>query len=154
MIVIEAHLQPGHFFRVSLLRHIQRTSFYFYALTAAGLSALAYTMTVSYLVLLVAWIPFVIYLVLGLVNAIVGSRRADQPYFLPTRYEFGDHALKLRTIQGASEVAWDDFREWRKVVGCYVLYLNAGAVIAIPLEDVTKGRESAIEGFLKQKIPV
>ncbi len=154
MIVIQAHLQPFHFFRISLLRHIQRSSFYFYAITAGALSALAYTMTVSPLVLFVAWVPFATYLILGFINAYVGSRRKDEPYFLPTRYEFGEHALKLRTSQGASEVAWSDFREWRKVVGCYLFYLQSGSVIAIPLEDVTKGREPAVEDFLKQKIPV
>lgn len=154
MIVVEARLQPAQFFQLSLLRHFQRPSFYFYALTAAGLTALTYTMHLSLLLLLVGWVPFGLYMLLGLANAYAGSRNPAQPYFLATRYEFADDALKVSTSQGSSRISWDRFKEWRKVVGCYVLVLQSGPIMAIPLVDVPKGREPAIEDFLKQKIPL
>jgi hypothetical protein len=154
MIVVEARLRPAQFFQLSLLRHFQRPSFYFYSITAAALTALSYTTPISLLILLVAWVPFITYMLLGLVNAYAGSRNPEQPYFLATRYEFASDALKLTTSQGSSKISWNQFKEWRKVVGCYVLVLQSGAIMAIPLSDVPRGREPAIEDFLKQKIPL
>lgn len=154
MIVVEARLRPAQFFQLSLLRHFQRPSFYFYSITAALLTALSYTMNLNMLVLMVAWVPFGIYMLLGLANAYAGTRNPNQPYFLATRYEFADDALKVSTAQGSSRLSWDSFKEWRKVVGCYVLVLDSGPIMAIPLADVSKGREPAIEDFLKKKIPL
>ncbi|NNJ09884.1 YcxB family protein [Chloroflexales bacterium ZM16-3] len=154
MIVVEARLQPPQFFQLSLLRHFQRPSFYFYAVTAAALTALTYTMNIDIMLLVVGWVPFGIYMILGLANAFAGSRNPEQPYFLQTRYEFGDEELRMSTSRGASTLIWSRFKEWRKVVGCYVLVLDSGPIMAIPVADVPKGRQSALEDFLKKKIPL
>jgi hypothetical protein len=150
--VIEAQLTRELFFRLSLLRHIQRPMFYFGALTAALLTALVYLGFTSGLVLLVAWMPFGMYVLFGLINAWMGSGGTDRPYLLKTRYEFSTEGLKMRTKLGESTLSWDRFSEWSKVVGCFVLTMQEGAIIAIPERDLSRAQSDSLTQMLNRHI--
>ncbi|NJN14842.1 MAG: YcxB family protein [Oscillochloris sp.] len=150
--VVEARLSPTQFRRIALLRHFQRPGFYFYSLTAAALTAGVLALGMRPIFLAVGWIPFVIYMVLGFINAIVGSRGDNRPYLLQTRYEFNARGVKMSTSQGSSELDWDAFLRWRKVINCYVLELKSGLVIAFPNDGLSPQRIQSLDDLFSREI--
>jgi hypothetical protein len=150
--VIEAKLTRELFFRLSLLRHFQRPMFYFGALTAALLTSLVYLGYTGGLVLLVAWIPFGMYVLFGLINAWMGSGGNDRPYLLKTRYEFSGDGLTIRNKLGESTLSWERFSAWSKVVGCFVLTVQEGAIIAIPEHDLSRAQIDSLTQLLNRHI--
>ncbi len=149
--IIETKLAKDQFFRLAVLRHFQRPTFYMYAFAAAALMAFAYVNGPLYL-MLVGMVPFLLYIAMGVFSAWRDSRDTNQPYFLATRYEFGDRGVLIKTLQGQSELGWDQFEGWKMMVEIYVLFLSGGAIIAIPKSAVPKHQVEAFEGLLNRKI--
>ena len=149
--VIETNLSRELFIRLSILRHIQRKSFYFYAILCAVLTAYALVQG-PYILLLAAWIPFGLYLILGLVEAIRGSADKSQPYFLPTHYEFTKDGVSISTSQGSSQLEWGHFAGWKFMARCYVLILAAGPILAIPRAAVPLTQIARFETMLRDHI--
>lgn len=148
---VETTLSKEQFIRLAIWRHIQRRNFYFYAFTCAAVSAYALTRGV-YILLPVVWIPFILYLALGIIGAFRDSADKNQPYFLPTQYEFTDQGVSVSTKQGRSELAWDKFTGWKKIAQCYILILTAGPILAIPESAVPTTQVVKLESLLRNHI--
>lgn len=149
--VIESQLSRDQFIRLFLLRHFQRMSFYFYALTSGALTAYA-LMGGPFVLIFVGWVPLGLYIMAGLISAFMGSWGQDRPYLLRTRYEFGEEGVKLQSAAGNSALQWQHIAGWRVMVGCYVLELTGGAILAIPQKAVPPHRMSDFEALLRRHV--
>ncbi len=148
---IEATLTKDLFFRLSLLRHFQRIHFYFWAITAAGLTAFAFVQG-PLILLLVAWTPFVLYVLLGVITAMRNSNNEEHPIFLTTKYEFSKKGVFMSSTQGQSQLNWDQFASWKTIADCFVLVLTSGAIMAIPRNDVPGMQQVKLEELLNKHI--
>ncbi|MCG8348578.1 MAG: YcxB family protein, partial [Chloroflexales bacterium] len=137
--------------RLSILRHFQRTMFYIYAILCAGLTAYS-LFTNNRLLLLVAWIPFLIYIVAGILGAVQGSWVKDSPVFLRTRYEFTPQGIAISTTQGHSQLEWAHVNEVQKMLNCYVLVLANASILAIPESAVPPHQKDLFEQLLRDHI--
>lgn len=151
MITFEASLSRQQFIRLAVLRHFQRLNFYLYASLCAMLSAYA-LLQGAYLVLLAAWVPFLCYIGFGVFGAWRASTARHAPIFLRTRYVFGPQGVELSTRQGRSQLGWEQFAGWRQLIGCYVLMLKGGSILAIPQDAVPKRQVAAFEQLLSEQI--
>jgi hypothetical protein len=151
--VIETTLTRDQFIRLSILRHFQRPTFYFNALTGAAIMAFALFGGGPFILIFFAWIPMTLYILFGVLTAFRDSKIRESP-FLPTRYEFGNAGIKVSTRDGASTLGWDDFAGWRIMIGCYVLALKAGSILAIPQTSVSPHDQKQLEDLLTRKIGV
>lgn len=151
-LVVETQLTKEQFIRLSILRHFQRTGFYFTALTSGAVAAYAWFNGLL-TILLLAWAPLLLYVVFGVVMAWRDSQLQHAP-FLPTRYEFSDTGVHVRTEEGSGKLYWADFATWREMVGCYVLVLTAGAILAIPQKSVPPRIRAQFEALLNKRIAV
>jgi len=148
-VTIKATLSKDQFIRLSILRHIQRKMFYFYAAIGAALSAYAIVRGPTWL-LWVAWIPFLFYLIPALINTFqVGE---DHPLFQPTTYRVDKAGLAIQTPETESLVEWEYFNNWRVITQCYVLMLTAGPIIAIPQTAVRPPQRAKLEMLLDKYI--
>lgn len=148
---VETTLTREQFIRLSLLRHIQRKTFYFYAIMCAVLTAYALVWGPQ-LLLLVAWVPFILYLLLGLIGALRDGNNKEHPLFQPTRYQFDHKGLSIKSNQGQSQLEWQHFAGWKTMAACYVLFLKAGPMIAIPQSAFSAPQIPEFEGLLRQHI--
>ena len=144
---IETRLSKEQFIRLSILRHIQRKTFYFWAFVCAVLTAYA-LLRGPYLLLLGAWVPFLLYLLVGVLGAFRAGADENQPYFLPTRYEFTKQGVSVSTAQNSSHLQWQHFAQWKMMARCYVLVLSAGPILAIPTTAVPPARIPEFESLL------
>jgi hypothetical protein len=149
-LVIETSLTKDQFIRLSILRHIQRPTFYFIIITASVLTVWA-LYGGPFLLIFVVWTPLILYLIFGVVSAYRDSKLRQTP-FLPTRYEFGKKGVQVSTSEGSSLLPWNDFVGWRTLVGCYVLVLSAGAILAIPQQSLPKPKQEQLETMLTRRI--
>jgi hypothetical protein len=148
---IETTLSKEQFFRLAILRHIQRKTFYFYAMVCAVLTANALVFG-PLILLAAAWIPFALYVISGLFNAFQDSRDINHPVFLPTRYELTKKGLSIKTTQADSLVEWEHFSGWTTIAKCYVLTLTAGPILAIPQSAIPAVQTAKFEGLLNKYI--
>lgn len=149
--VIETSLSREQFVRLAILRHFQRTTFYIYATLCAGLTAYALVQGTA-LLLLVAWVPFLLYIMVGVIGAWRASRDKASPVFLPTRYEFTPQGVAISTRRGNTNLDWDHFSEWRTMLNCYILVLTGGAILAIPQAAVPPHQTAGFEKLLTDKL--
>ncbi|NJN65428.1 MAG: YcxB family protein [Chloroflexaceae bacterium] len=151
---VEATLTREQFIKLSLLRHLFRMSFYFYSFTCSLVTAYA-IYTDRYLFLLIVWPPFLLYLLIGAADIIRTGLKQDQPFFLPTRYEFTSKGVAIRTSQGQSHLMWDQIASLKVMAGCYVLTLQGGTVLAIPLSAFPNGQgklfETLVQNYLERR---
>jgi len=148
---IEAMLSKEQLTRLLLLRHIQRSTFYIYALACAALTA--YSLVIGPLiVLLVAWVPFLIYLASGFWGARSSGRNENHPALLKTRYVFEKSGVSMSNSQGQSMLEWEHFSEWKVIANCYILILGGGSILAIPKPDVPKAQVTKFENLLDRYI--
>ncbi len=148
---IETTLSRDQLVRISILRHFQRTPFYVYAALCAA--ATGYALFIGPpIFLLLGWVPFLLYILLGVVGAIQAGRAKDAPYFLPTRYEFTQEGVTMSTARGQSRIPWKNFDYWQKIAGCYVLILKSRLIIAIPQSAIPAAQVSTFEGMLRKQI--
>jgi len=148
---IEAALSREQFIRLSILRHIQRKNFYFYAAVCAALTGYALLRGPN-LLLFAAWVPFILYLVPGILGAYRESANKDNPLFLPTRYEFNQRGVSISSSQGDSQLTWDYFAGWKIMAECYVLVLKAGPMLAIPQATLSSTQVPQFETLLQKYI--
>jgi hypothetical protein len=149
--VIETSLTRDLFIRLSILRHFQRTMFYAYAILCAGLTAYS-LFTNNQLLLLVAWVPFLIYIITGVLGAVQVSRNKESPVFLRTRYEFTPQGIDISTTQGRSQIEWAHVNEVQKMINCYVLVLANSSILAIPESAVPPHQKDSFEQLLRDYI--
>ncbi len=150
--VINTTLSRDLFIRLSILRHIQRPTFYVYALLAAGLTVYTYTQGRPIVFLFMGWIPLGLYLFLGVISAIRASRIKDAPYFLPTGYDITDDGVAINSARGESHLEWKHFESWHEMVNTYVLVLEGGAILAIPQASVPPHKRDEFEDLLRTHI--
>lgn len=148
---IEATLSKEQFIRLSILRHMQRKFFYFNAAIGASLSAYAIVQG-PYELLLLAWIPLIVYLLPGLLGAFRQSTARDHPLFLPTRYEFSKKGVSIKNSQNEGYLEWQYIGNWKVMVQCYVLFLTAGSIVAFPQSAVPALQKAKLEALLDKYI--
>lgn len=151
VMTIEAALSKEQLTRLLLLRHIQRSTFYIYALACAALTAYGLVFG-PLIVLLVGWVPFLIYLASGFLGARSGVRNENHPALLKTRYVFEKSGVLMSNSQGQSVLDWKHFSEWKVIAKCYILILAGGAILAIPQSDVPKAQLTKFENLLDRHI--
>lgn len=150
--IIEATLSKDQFIRLSILQHIQRGRFYFYALTCAGVTAYVIFLGGPNLFLLVAWIPFILYLALGILSAFQDSAAKNNPHLQPIRYRFSSKGVSISSDPNKSNLEWKHFTTWQTVAACYVLTLTDGAILAIPTAALSTEQKPKFEAMLDEYI--
>ncbi len=149
--VIDAQLKRIQVIRISLLRHFQRPTFYINAIAFTGFTAWAVLQGPLYL-MLVGWLPLLMYTLVGVYSAFRAGG-SNQAHLLPTRYRFSDRGVEISNPQGQqSQIGWEHFVHWDKVLDCYVLSLSTGPVLAIPQEDVPNHQRDEFEAILRAGI--
>lgn len=148
---IEAALSKEQLTRLLFLRHIQRNTFYIYALACAVLTA--YSLVVGPLIVLLAgWVPFLIYLAFGFLGAKSSGRNENHPALLKTRYEFAKSGVTISNSQGQSVLGWEHFTGWKVIANCYTLTITGDSIIAFPRSDVPKAQLTKFENLLDRNI--
>lgn len=148
---IKAKLTKDQLFRLALLRHMERPTFFFNAFTSAALIAYA-TWKDIYIILFVAWMPFTLYIALGVFEAWRNSRDRNNPLLLSTSYEFTDAGVSITTSLAKSSLEWKQFDKVKVMIDCYVFTLNGGQIIAIPRTDVAANHKQDFENLIREKI--
>lgn len=144
---IEATLTPDQFVRLSILQHFQRRQFYFFALTAAAVTA--YTIFSGvYIMLAVVWIPFGLYVGIGIYGAYKESRDVNNPVFRPTTYKFTAAGVAISSAVHNSQLSWEHFSGWGMVANIYVLKLKNGQILAIPQAAVSASQAPKFRALL------
>lgn len=151
---IEATLSQDEFIRLAIWRHFNRRWFFFYALTAALTTAYTVVFGATYWLLVIVWIPFALYILLGIFEAIRDSRQADNPILLKTKYKFDGKGVSISNAQGDSQLIWEQFISWRYIAQCYVLLLTGGLMIVIPKSALSTTKVTKLESMLKQYVGV
>lgn len=144
-------LSRDQFIKLALVRHFSRGNFYFLAATCSLFTAYAIYQD-AWLLLVAVWPPFVLYIGYGIASVLRASRDPASPLFLPTHYEITDAGITVETEQGRSEIAWNEVTMFRVMVGCYVLYLESGLVLAIPQKAVPKEQVEPFEKFVSERL--
>lgn len=146
---IEVQLTQSQITRLAILYHIQRKQFYFYAITAAVISAVAIIQQI-YPLLLVVWLPFLLYLAVGIGGAYRDGSKADNPALLPTTYQFNDTGVTVSTSQGSSQLSWNQLAGWSVIASTYVITLKQGSMLAIPQSAVKTAQVAKFKGMLNK----
>ena len=149
--LIETQLTKDQFVRVSILRHFQRKQFYFYAVTCALVTVFAVLQQI-YILLAVAWLPFLLYIGIGVYGAISGGSDPDHPAYLPTKYKFTNSGVTISNVQGESQLSWQHFTHWKVAVNCYIIELKAGSALVIPQSSVAPTKKAKFEAILDKNI--
>ncbi|HMQ56116.1 MAG TPA: YcxB family protein [Anaerolineae bacterium] len=147
--VIDTALPKATYIRLSLLLFFQNRAFYIYLLICGIITVYALS-TETYLLLLIAWLPYAGYLIAGLLATWRNASDKTLPFLLPTRYTFQNQEILTKTDLGEGKFKWTDFVQWRSLANCYVLFHQQGFILAIPRSDV-KNR-TAFERMLNEKI--
>lgn len=149
---IEATLSQDEFIRLAIWRHFNRRWFFFYAITAAVVTTYTTMFGATYWLLLVVWLPFALYILLGIIEAIRDSRQVDNPILLTTKYKFSGNGVSMSNAQGESDLTWEQFVSWRYIAQCYVLLLTGGLMIVIPKSALSTTKVTNLESMLKQYV--
>ncbi len=153
VMVIESTISRKEFLRHALSRYFRRPGFYLYAFVAATLTAYGFfAPNAPTLLYLAAWLPLLVYAIVGWIIITRRSRDTSLPIYLPTRYEFDKRGVEMSSRQGRSTFAWDEFRAWRKAEGVYELTLRTGQVLIITQRALSPRQASALEELLKKQI--
>lgn len=149
--VIDSTMPKSTFIRLSLLLFFQNKFLYIYLVVCGLVTAYALS-TGNYGLLFVAWVPYLAYLVLGLITTLRKSSADDQPVLLPTRYTFQKKEIITKTRLGEGNFTWDEFIEWRTLADCYILLHQDNFVLAIPKSSIPKKEVAPFETMLNEKI--
>jgi hypothetical protein len=151
--IIESTLTRKEFTQHALFRHFRRPGFYIYAFVCAVLTAYAILQDdPATVIILAAWIPFLVYAIAGWVIILQRSRDPNLPVYLPTRYSFDKKGIEIISRQGRSQVAWGDLRSWRKVSAVYELTLTNNQILVIAQRAFTNRQARQAEDLFKTNI--
>lgn len=151
--VVNAQLTKSQFIRLSILYHIQRKQFYFFALTAAAVTG--YSMySKTYVLLAVVWIPFLMYLGIGIFGAYREGSNENNPVYLPTRYEFSDTGIMISNEENEGKLNWDQLVNWQVIAKTYVLTLKNGQILAFPQNALSSMESPRLKSLLNKHIKV
>lgn len=138
--------------RLGLLLFFQNKGLYIYLIACGVITA--YTLsTGKYGLLIVAWIPYLFYVFLGIFSIFRQTRNDDNPQLLPTRYTLNSTSITSKTKLGENTFRWDEFKGWQVVAGNFVLFHTQGFIFAIPKKDVPVEKFTRFERYLKEYIP-
>lgn len=138
--------------RLGLLLFFQNKGLYIY-LVASGVVT-AYTLsTGNYGLLIVAWLPYLFYVFLGIFNILRQTRRDDNPQLLPARYTLSGSGITVKTKLGENKFGWDEFKGWQVVAENFVLLHSEGFIFAIPKKDIPTEKLAKFQRYLKEYIP-
>jgi hypothetical protein len=148
---IRTKLERSQFIRLAILYHIQRRSFYFFAITAAIITVFAVTQEL-YALLVVVWLPFILYLGIGIFGAYRDGNNPENPALQPTTYRFDHKGVDIESSTGHSQLAWSQFHKWSIVAHIYVLTLNNGEMLAIPQSAISTAQVARFRAMLNKHI--
>ena len=150
--VIEATLPRDTSIKLSLLLFFNNKGLYIYLLACGLVTAFALYSS-NYGLLFLAWIPYAVYIVLGVSSAFrqnpAGKESTDQ---LPTRYTFTNTEIITKTAQAEGKLNWADFAKWEILAKSYILFHSKGFVLAIPQTAVPAEKVADFEALLRDKI--
>jgi hypothetical protein len=153
--IIESTLSRQEVVRLGIWRYFQRPIFYALAGVAATLNAyaiLAEEGTNTGIIMLAAWLPFLVFLTSGLIIIRRRSRDKNLPQYQRTRFDFSNRGIEIGTREAKSQLAWSEFRGWKKVAGCYVLELANGQIVALSSNAVSAHQAKNLELMFKEHI--
>ena len=145
--IIEAQLTREQFVRLAILFHFQRKQFYFFAITAAVVTAYAMIQAVPAL-LAVVWLPFLFSIGIGIFGAYKEARDPNNPVFKPTRYKFTASGVAVGNPDHDSQLSWDHFSGWNVIASMYVLKLKNGQILAVPQSSVSSTQAPKLRALL------
>jgi hypothetical protein len=148
---IKTKLERYQFIRLAILYHIQRRSFYFFSITAAIITVFAVSREL-YPLLVVVWLPFLLYLGIGIFGAYRDGNNPQNPALHPTTYHFDHNGVDIDSIMGHSQLAWSQFHKWSIVARIYVLTLNNGQMLAIPQSAIRTTQVARFRAMLNKHI--
>lgn len=148
---IEVQLTQSQIIRLAILYHIQRKQFYFYAITAAVISTVAIIQQI-YPLLVAVWLPFLLYLAIGIIGAYRDGSNTDNPALLPTTYTFNDTGVTINAGQDRSQLSWGQLSGWSIIAGTYVITLKQGSMLAIPQSAVKTTQLAKFKGMLNKHL--
>ena len=149
--IIETQLTKPQLTRLAILHHIQRKQFYFYAITAALITVFAVVQQL-FALLVVVWLPFLLYLAIGIYGAYRDAANEAHPAYQPTTYKFTEKGVAVNTTQGSSQLNWDQFSNWSVIANIYVLTLKQGAMLAIPQSSIKTTQVAKFRAMLNNRI--
>jgi membrane protein implicated in regulation of membrane protease activity len=150
--VIEATLPRETSIKLSLLLFFNNKGLYIYLLACGLVTAFA-IYSHNYGLLFLAWIPYAVYVVLGLSNAFrKNPADKESSHQQPTRYTFTNTEVVAKTAQGEGALKWTDFTKWEILAKSYVLFHADGFILAIPQAAVPPDKVADFESLLRDKI--
>jgi len=138
--------------RLAFLLFFQNKGLYIY-LAAVGVVTVYALSSGKYGLLIVAWLPYLFYVGLSVVNILRQTRNDDNPQLLPTQYNFSSANITVKTKAGENKFEWDEFKGWQVVAGIFVLFHTQGFIFAIPKKDVPAEKFVRFERYLTQYMP-
>lgn len=148
---IETTLPRSTYIRLSLLLFFRNKFLYLYLAVCALITAYGLSIG-NYGLVGLAWLPYLAYLLLGIVTTLRNSNTEDQPFLLPTRYTFSQTEIVTRTSLGEGRFWWSDFAGWRVLADCYVLFHKEGFILAIPQSSIPTSASGPFRRMLNEKI--
>ncbi len=149
VIVIESTLTRSMYIRILLLLGVR--SWVFLLLTAV----LVYLVWLSsnsgdYSFLLIYASVFVVIYFGAIVFSVFarGNRRA----FSPVKYQFDVSGITKETAATSQVVKWTTLTRWRKIGGCYLIYMSKRSFFVIPRVKIPEGQVGSFENLLAQNI--
>ncbi|NJM07980.1 YcxB family protein [Candidatus Gracilibacteria bacterium] len=153
--VIESTLSRQEVVRLGLWRYFQRPIFYALAGVAATLNAyaiLAEEGTNTGIIMLAAWLPFLVFVISGLIIIRRRSQDKSLPQYQKTRFDFNSRGIEIGTREAKSLLDWSDFRGWKKIAGCYVLELANGQIVALSGSAISPHQAKTLESTLQEQL--
>jgi hypothetical protein len=148
---IESTLSKEAYIKLSTALHFNQLYFHVFLVVAGLVTAYALT-TGNYPLAIIAWIPTVSHVGLGLFTIYRTASNQENPHFLPTRYKFDETGVMVGTSKGQAKLKWADIVRWGKIADCYVLFLEEGSLFAIPRKAILHHHVAQFEQMLQEKI--
>ncbi|RME76402.1 MAG: YcxB family protein [Chloroflexi bacterium] len=147
---IKTTLSKSTAVKLSLWLFFQNKGLYLYLLACAVITAYALYRD-NYGLLMVAWIPYLFYVGLGIYSAFrhAGPRGADSE---AVEYVVGEKGLVVQSAGQKKHFDWQEFGGWKRLAGTYVLFHRDGFMLAIPQADIPAGQTIPLETTLRRYI--
>jgi hypothetical protein len=149
--VVNAKLSKRSFIRLAILRSLQRPTFYFFAVLCAVITTYAIVQG-SYRILLAGWVPFAVYILIGVIGAVRAGNAPNNPVLAPTRYTFTEEGIKVRSGKEEGEIRWNQVRMVQRLLDCYVMTLVTGQIVVFPRSAVPAAQSGAFEAMLRERV--
>jgi len=67
-------------------------------------------------------------------------------------WTFRDSGIDIERPEERRRAEWADFRSWRALAGCYLLYITRTSYLVLPMRGIPEGDRADFEGLLSEKL--